>query len=176
MRTTHHDIPRFVERTEQEIAVACVDPVEFCSARLGFVPDAKQADGLLSKAKRAIWNCARQSGKSTVAAAMAVFRAMTRPGSLILFCSPSERQSAELLRKAEGFVRKLGIAPKGDGDNQHSLLFPNGSRIVALPGTDATVRGFSAVSLLVVDEASRVDDALNRALRPMLLVGDGICG
>lgn len=153
--------------------MACVDPVEFCSARLGFTPDVKQTEGLLSKAKRAIWNMARQSGKSTVAAAMAVFRAWSQPGQLILFCSPSERQSAELLRKAETFVRKLGIAPKGDGDNQHSIQFPNGSRIVALPGTDGTVRGFSAVNLLVIDEASRVDDALYKALRPLLLVGDG---
>jgi hypothetical protein len=35
---------------------------------------------------------------------------------------------------------------RGDGDNGISLLLPNGSRIVGLPGTEATVRGFSAVS------------------------------
>jgi len=52
-------------------------------------------------------------------------------------------------------------------------VFPNGSRIVALPGTEATVRGFSQVSLMLIDEASRVTDALYLALRPMLIVGDG---
>jgi hypothetical protein len=35
------------------------------------------------------------------------------------------------------------------------------------------VRGFSAVSLLLIDEASRVDDAMYKALRPMLAVGQG---
>ena len=70
-------------------------------------------------------------------------------------------------------VRKLGIRPRGDGDNEISLLFPNGSRIVGLPGTEGTVRGFSAVSLMLIDEASRVDDAMYKALRPMLAVGGG---
>ena len=35
------------------------------------------------------------------------------------------------------------------------------------------MRGFSAVSLLLIDEASRVEDAMYKALRPMLAVGDG---
>ena len=87
--------------------------------------------------------------------------------------SPSARQSGEFLRKAEGFVRRLGIRPKGDGDNEMSLVFPNGSRIVGLPGNEATVRGFSAVSLLLVDEAARVSDELYLAMRPMLAVSDG---
>jgi hypothetical protein len=39
-----------------------------------------------------------------------------------------------------------------------------------------TIRGFSAVSMLVIDEASRVSDEMYEALRPMLAVGDGTCG
>ena len=35
------------------------------------------------------------------------------------------------------------------------------------------MRGFSAVSLMLIDEASRVPDAVYRALRPMLAVGGG---
>ena len=35
------------------------------------------------------------------------------------------------------------------------------------------MRGFSAVSLLLVDEASRVSDELYLAIRPMLAVSDG---
>ena len=62
---------------------------------------------------------------------------------------------------------------RGDGHNDLSLLFPNKSRIVGLPGTEGTVRGFSAVSLLLIDEASRVDDSMYKALRPMLAVGRG---
>ena len=65
---------------------------------------------------------------------------------------------------------------RGTGDNEISLALPNGSRIVGLPGTEATVRGFSAVSLLLVDEASRVSDELYQAIRPMLAVSEGSCG
>ena len=87
-------------------------------------------------------NCSRQRGKSTVAAAKAVHRAYTRRGSLVLVASPGRRQSAEFVRKAAGMLRRLGIRPRGDGDNECSLLFPNGSRIVGLPGQEGTVRGF----------------------------------
>lgn len=95
------------------------------------------------------------------------------PGSLVLVASPSARQSGEWLRKAADMLLKLGIAPKGDGDNEISLQLPNRSRIVGLPGTEGTVRGFSAVSLLVIDEASRVEDAMYKALLPMLAVSGG---
>ena len=62
---------------------------------------------------------------------------------------------------------------RGDGDNEMSLALPNGSRIVGLPGNEATIRGFSAVRLLLVDEASRVEDEMYLAVRPMLAVSDG---
>lgn len=150
-----------------------VDAETFARTRLGLVPDARQAEVLRSPARRGILNCSRQWGKSTVTAAKAVHRAYTRAASLVLVASPSERQSAEFLRKAAGMVKKLGIAPRGDGDNATSLLLPNGSRIVGLPGTEATVRGFSAASLIVIDEASRVPDELYKSLRPMLAVGGG---
>jgi hypothetical protein len=87
--------------------------------------------------------------------------------------SPSARQSAEFLRKAAGFARRLGIRPRGDGQNEISLLFPHGSRIIGLPGREDTVRGFSAVSLLLVDEASRVRDEQYASVTPMLATSDG---
>ena len=150
-----------------------IDAAAFARTRLGFVPDAKQTDVLLSNAKRGILNCSRQWGKSTVAAAKALHRAYTMPGSLVLVASPSQRQSAEFLRKTSELVRRLRIRPRGDGDNEISLLLPNGSRIIGLPGTEATIRGFSAVSLILIDEASRVADDMYSALRPMLAVGHG---
>ena len=77
------------------------------------------------------------------------------------------------MKKAAGFMAQLGMRPRGDGHNAMSLALKNGSRIVGLPGNEATVRGFSAVSLLLIDEASRASDALYHALRPMLAVSDG---
>ena len=49
----------------------------------------------------------------------------------------------------------------------------NGSRIEALPGTEKTVRGYSGVDLIILDEASRVADELYYATRPMLAVSGG---
>jgi hypothetical protein len=140
---------------------------------LGFEPDLRQRELLRRDARRLMLNCARQWGKSTITAAKAVARAQERAGSLTLVVSPSARQSGEFLRKAATFVRRMGIRPRGDGDNEISLLFPNESRLVGLPGTEATVRGFSAVSLMLIDEAARVSDEMYRAVRPMLAVGDG---
>jgi phage FluMu gp28-like protein len=62
---------------------------------------------------------------------------------------------------------------RGDGANEISLAFDNGSRIVGLPGSEDTVRGFSAVNLLLVDEAARVSDELYVAVRPMVAVSGG---
>jgi hypothetical protein len=149
------------------------DAVVFAREKLGFEPDLLQAEVLASTANRGILNCSRQWGKSTVAAAKAVHRAYARPGSLVVVASPSERQSGEFLRKVEQMAALLGIPPRGDGHNTLSLAFPNGSRIVGLPGTEGTVRGFSAVSLLLIDEAARVPDSIYKALRPMLAVGRG---
>ena len=157
-----------------ESQVADEDIIAFAK-RLGFEPDQQQAEVLRSKAKRGILNCSRQWGKSTVSAVKAVHRAYTKPGSLVLVASPTARQSAEWMRKAEALVGQLGVKVRGDGHNEISLVFPNGSRIVGLPGTrtDGGVRGFSAVSLLIIDEAARVEEAMYKALRPMLAVGDG---
>lgn len=150
-----------------------MEVVEFARSKLGFEPDQRQTALLRSGVKRGMVKCTRQWGKSTVAAVMAVHRAYFRPKSVVVVACPSEKQSAELVWKARDFMRKLGIQRRGDGSNRISLRFPNGSRIIGLPGKEATLRGFSAVSLLIIDEASRVDDAVYKALRPMLAVGDG---
>lgn len=153
--------------------VYLVDPVAFARERLEFEPDARQAEVLGRRLRRALLNCTRQWGKSTITAAKAVHRAYFEPESLTVVLTPSARQSAEFLRKASGFARKLDIGPRGDGDNEISLLFPNGARMVGLPGSESTVRGFSAVSLMIIDEAARVSDELYKTLRPMTAVSGG---
>ena len=149
------------------------DVAEWVREKLDFKPDAAQERVLALGSQHGILNCTRQWGKSTITAAKAVHQAYTVDGSLTLVVSPSGRQSGEFVRKAEGFAQRLGIRPKGDGENEISLEFPNGSRIIGLPGNETTIRGFSAVALLLVDEASRVRDDLYRAIRPMLAVSQG---
>src|SRR5205814_6714785 len=90
-------------------------PGAVCARATGLRAGAEAGGLLRSRAKRVILNCCRQWGKSTVTAAMAVHRAATQPGSLVLVASPSGRQSGEFLLKARPFVRMLGIELVGMG-------------------------------------------------------------
>jgi hypothetical protein len=150
-----------------------LDPVRFASEKLGITLDPWQAEVLSHPSKRKILNCSRQAGKSTVTSIMALVKALYFPKSLILLLSPSLRQSNELFKKMTDNLKKLKQRPKLIEDNKLSAQFDNGSRIVSLPGKEGTIRGFSGAALLVIDEASRVDDATYKAVRPMLATSGG---
>jgi len=151
-------------------AAALLDPVDFARCVYSFEPDAQQASILSSGAKRLLLCCSRQWGKSTTAAALIANRAVAEPECLVLCVAPTLRQSGELLRKVSGLLTQAGI-PFVSRDKER--LLENGSRVLAIPGTEANVRGFSAPSLIVIDEAARVSDSLYAAVRPMLVVGNG---
>lgn len=143
--------------------------------RAGIVPDAWQADLLRSDAKQMILLCSRQAGKSTVSSILAIHEAIYNQNSLILLLAPSLRQAQELFRKLQTVYNELDspVLPQAKEESALRMELDNGSRIVALPGKEATIRGFSGVSLLIVDEASRVPDELYQAIRPMLAVSGG---
>jgi hypothetical protein len=149
-----------------------LDRVAFAE-KLGIVPDAWQEDFLRSSADRVLLNCSRQSGKSTMSAVIALHRALYHPRSLVLCLAPALRQSQELFAKIAGFYRDLGRPVPAQGERKLSLELVNDSRIITLPGSEKTIRGFSGAALLLVDEASRVDDELYYAVRPMLAVSGG---
>jgi Terminase large subunit, T4likevirus-type, N-terminal len=155
-----------------EDVMLALDRVSFAK-RLGLKPDPWQEDLLRSASMRVLLNCCRQSGKSTMTAIVALHRALYHPGSLILCLAPALRQSQELFSKMSGFYRDLGRPASAVAERKLSLELENGSRIVTLPGSEKTVRGFSGAALLVVDEAARVDDSLYYAVRPMLAVSGG---
>ena len=151
------------------------DIVTFARTRRGFASEDNQIPLLESDAKRALVNCSRQWGKSTLTAIKALYRLLTRPGCLVLVAGPTERQSGEFVQKIEELAR-LGFPDwrlPWDGFNKPSIRFPNGSRVIGLPGWEKNIRSFSAVSMIVIDESASVDDDLYRALRPMLAVGNG---
>jgi hypothetical protein len=151
-----------------------LNPVELAQ-RAGIRPDPWQRDVLQSTAAQVILLAARQSGKSTISALLAVDEAIHRPPALVLLLAPALRQSSELFRKVLDALRALGaLAPPIVAESALRLELANGSRIISLPGAkDATIRGYSSVALLIVDEASRVVDDLYQAVRPMLAVSGG---
>jgi hypothetical protein len=149
-----------------------LDRAEFARA-VGLEPDPWQEKLLRSSSDRILLNCCRQSGKSTMSGLIALHRALYHPGSLILCLAPALRQSQELFGKVLGFYRDLGRPVAPQAERKLSLELDNDSRIVTLPGTEKTIRGFSGAALLIVDEASRVADELYFAVRPMLAVSGG---
>jgi hypothetical protein len=149
-----------------------LDRVAFAE-KLGIFPDAWQENFLRSSSDRVLLNCSRQSGKSTMSAVIALHRALYHPGSLVLCLAPALRQSQELFGKVAGFYTDLGRPVAPQGERKLSLELENDSRIITLPGSEKTIRGYSGAALLLVDEASRVDDGLYYAIRPMLAVSGG---
>lgn len=143
------------------------------ATRAGITPDRWQAELLESDANSILLNCCRQSGKSTMSAVLAVHTAISEDGALVLLLSPALRQSQELFRKAQDVYRLANVAMPMRAESALSLELANGSRIVSLPGTEKTIRGYSAVRLVVIDEASRVPDDFYYAVRPMLAVSGG---
>ena len=155
-----------------EDLAAALDPVLFAQT-VGIDPDEWQQELLLSTKNRILLNCSRQAGKSTIVAIYALWQALNKPDSTVLVLSPSLRQSSELFKKVIHFYKELNKPVPAETETALTLELSNGSRIVSLPGTEKTIRGYNGVSLLLLDEAALVDDDLYRSVRPMMAVSNG---
>ena len=102
---------------------------------LGLEPAAWQAEFLRAPLGASILALtARQVGKTTTAAwAIAHFMLFT-PGGLSVIACPAQRQSAEAVRRVRESLIKVGAELKVD--NVYGLELKNGSRVLALPGSD----------------------------------------
>lgn len=148
-----------------------LDPILF-ARDLDFEPDDWQGE-VLTGDDPTLMLCTRQGGKSTTAATLGLHEAIYHAPALVPIVSPSLRQSGELFRTVMGMYRKAKEPPKIVNESALRLEMENGSRILALPGSEATVRGLAGARLLIVDEAARVADDLLAAVRPMLATTNG---
>ena len=149
------------------------NPVHFMNKAYGIAADAWQVEVLKAQAKRKILLCGRQTGKSTVCASMALHTALYTDNALVLIVSAVFRQAQETFNKVKGGLAFAKGMCSITYETQTMLKLTNGSRIVCLPGKQDKVRSFSAVTLLIIDEAAHVEDALYKAMRPMLSVSGG---
>jgi hypothetical protein len=162
------DVPEMPDPSAEPL-----EPLDF-ARDCGFIPDAWQADVLDSSARKRVLLCSRQSGKSTVTALAALHEAVAHSGALVLLLSPSLRQSGELFRKVMALYRNTeATVPGVMMESALRLELDNGSRVIALPGSESTTRGYSGATLVVIDEASRVPDELIAAVRPALATTNG---
>ena len=108
---------------------------------------------------------ARQVGKTTTAAWATAHTMGFVPGSLSVIACPAQRQSAEAVRRVRAMLEKAGA--RFVSINVYGLELDNGSRVLALPSDDDTVRGLTVDGWIVADEAARLSPDLIAALRPM---------
>jgi hypothetical protein len=141
--------------------------------RVGLALDDWQADLIRSRPKRALLCCSRQSGKTTAALLSALWTALYEAPALVLIVSPSQRQSGEAFRSFTELYHRLDAAPELKAESLTRAELANGSRVVSLPGSERTIRGFSGAKLIVLDEAARIEDPLIAALRPMMATVKG---
>ena len=133
-----------------------------------YLLDENQKKILDPKNKRVIINCHRQWGKSTISSLLCFHRALFYPRSLCLLVAPSLRQSGENFRKISDALETVTPKTELEEDTKLTLKFSNGSRIISLPGSQKTVRGFTAPDLIIIDEDAQSEDELFGALLPML--------
>ena len=149
-----------------------LDPVLMARA-VGFEPDETQADLMRATSKRVLLNCCRQFGKTTTTSLIALHEAIYRSPAMIILVSPSQQQSGELFKKIAEFWKQLPGAPESTQKSLTRLQLSNGSRIISLPGSERTTRGFSGATMVIMDEAARCDDELLAAVMPMLATTQG---
>lgn len=147
--------------------------LSWAKSNLGVTPDAPQVALMTSESKQILMLGGRQTGKSTAAAIRAVHEAVHHPGSTVLLAGPTGRQSGQIMEKSRQVAKRLGLATAAAPPGCDGFKLPNGSNIISLPDSQATVRGFSAPRLIIVDEAAYASDELISALKPMLAVSGG---
>jgi hypothetical protein len=108
---------------------------------------------------------ARQVGKTTTAAWGIAHSMIFKSGSLSVIVCPAQRQSGEAVRRVREILIKVGAKLKTD--NTYGLELDNGSRVLALPGSDESIRGLTVDGWIVADEAAQLKSDLIAAVRPM---------
>jgi Terminase large subunit, T4likevirus-type, N-terminal len=152
-------------RNDHELAYR-IDPVLWVREVLGIEPAEWQQQFLRApRGAQIIVLTARQVGKTT-AAAWAIAHAMLfATAKLNVIACPSQHQSAEAVRRVKAILVEVGAKLKTD--NVYALELDNGTRVLALPGSDDSIRGLTVDGWIVADEAARLRESMIAALRPM---------
>lgn len=102
--------------------------------------------------------CARQAGKSTVVAAIALHEVLFKKDRLVLILSSSQKQANEMLVRIKQLYEPWKDFVPADTESKSELGLANGSRIVSVPTRDPkAAKGYSA-HILIFDEAAEISD------------------
>lgn len=126
---------------------------------LGFRPYEWQEDALSVRRGNLVINGARQAGKSTIISGLPAWTAKYRAGSLSIVMAPTLAQAEEDFAKMMNFIKADANYVPIKRANSSELRLQNGSRVLILPATDSA-RGYSGPDLVILDEASRIDQEI----------------
>jgi len=145
------------------------DAVLFAEIFLGFKPFPYQVKLLNDKSDRVVACMGRQSGKTTTVAAKAIHFAFCNPGTTTLIVSPSLRQSMIMFDRIQTFFHQSNILQKSVVRKTRTIIqLSNGSQIIALPGSQYFLRGYTA-HMIIVDESAFVpEELITQEIFPML--------
>lgn len=143
------------------------------AALLGKKLDPWQRDVLEATEHDILLLVTRQGGKGEITTLMALDMLINQPGSTQLIVSRAERQANRLLRRVQRYYAQLPNVPQVISSSVGRLELDNGSEIIAVPGSEETIRGIDHVHRILCDEAGLVPDDLFAALYPMLATTDG---
>ena len=151
--------------TAHELAYI-LDPASWVRGVLGVEPSVWQSEFLRAHQGASIAVLtARQVGKTTAGAWAIAHFMVFNPGSMNVVVCPAVRQSAEAVRRVKECLLKAGCKLKTD--NIYSIELDNGSRVLALPGSDDSIRGLTVDGWIIADEAARLSHEIIAAVRPM---------
>ena len=146
---------------------AALDPAILFEQAFDLPPLAWQHD-YLREQRSAVVLKGRQVGASLAGAALAIHTARYWPAVNVVVVSPSLKQSTEIAARARAGLRNLGV--RLEQDSASMLRLANGSRILSLPGTARSVRGWTA-KLLILDEAGFISPETFTAARALVATG-----
>lgn len=136
---------------------------------LRFSPYAWQRDVIESRSTRKIISGARRAGKSQIIAAKPCHRARFFPRSVALILGATQTQAVEDMRLVRNFIAVDPAYPQIIRASDEQLELENRSRVIVVPATEVSARGYPDADLIIVDEGAYIANAIYvDCLIPML--------
>ena len=114
----------------------------------------------------------RQAGKSRALALLALHKAFTSPGCLVLIVSAGEIAAQRVLADIGDLCGRPLLRGSVVDETKSRVVLTNGSQILSVPASQRQIRGWS-VDLLILDEAGFIDGDLWRAAETVIIARPG---
>jgi hypothetical protein len=134
--------------------------IEYYLESLHFRPYAWQSSVLRDRSKRKMIDGARRGGKSTIISTKPSHKARFYNKSVTLILAPTQTQAVEDTRIIRNFMASDPGYPEVKRASDEQIELANKSRIIVVPATETSARGYPDADLIIVDEAAYVEDKI----------------